>query len=138
MHLTGREQIITAVLDEFTVSDLRGTGEGWHVLVTASQLAESDPVTGMYVPEGKTLVRGTLWLNEPVLIDADAVSPEPDVLNGPNGIDTRGGMVIIRANKGAGLGTYTFGPTTLQLVVPASAYARTYQTDVTISIVAGP
>jgi hypothetical protein len=75
---------------------------------------------------------------EPKIGIADGVSPGPSVLPGPNGIDDRAGMIILRAGKGSGMGTYTFGPTTLQLVVPASAYAKIYRTDITLSIFPGP
>jgi len=138
IRLKGTDQTLTVVLKSFTVNDPRGTGEGWRVVVEAAQLAEVDPETGNYVVGGKTLAPGSLRMVPPEIASSDALSPGPRIPPGPYTIDDGSAVMIAQAAVGAGTGRYTFGPTTLTLTVPASAYARTYQSNVMVSIVSGP
>lgn len=129
---------MSVALDAFTVSDLRGTGEGWRVIVEASRLAEVSPDTGTYVAAGKRLSHGSLRMSQVNVTESEDVSPGPRVIDGPYVIDNGDAVEIARAEEGAGFGEYHFGSITLTLKVPASAYARTYRSEVVFSIISGP
>lgn len=87
---------------------------------------------------GKTLAPGSLRMVPPEIISSNTLSPGPRIQPGLYIIDDGSAVVVAQAAVGAGTGRYTFGPTILTLTVPASAYARTYQSNVTVSIVSGP
>jgi len=124
--LNGANQTTTATLDSFVVSDLRGTGVGWHVTAQAAQF------TG---PVGHPLTLGSLKMSAPTVAGPGTL---PTVVVGPYIIDLAGPFQIASAAASTGLGAYIFSATTLTLAIPAYAYAGTYTSAVTISVVSAP
>jgi hypothetical protein len=130
--LDGTAKTTTATMSDFSVTDTAGAG--WHVTVGATQFREFDGVAGQYVTGGKTLPAGSLTMPAPAVTPATA---SITVAPGPQAID---GASVQLASAAAGTtGTYDFtqgGPLTLTL--PSSAYARTYRSDVAITVASGP
>jgi hypothetical protein len=108
------------------VSDARGTGAGWHVLAQAEQF------TG---PVGHPLVPGSLEMSAP---SVTGPSPHPTIVAGPYIIDLASPFQIASAPLGTGMGSYTFSATTLTLAIPSYAYAGTYISTITITVVSAP
>lgn len=129
--LNGEPATTTASMADFTVTD--SAGAGWHVSVQATQFAEVNG-SGEYVTGGKTLPAGSLAMSAPTVTPADALV---SVAPGPYAIDGAA-VQIITALAGA---TGTFQVTqagALTLSIPSSAYARSYRSDVTVSVHSGP
>ena len=134
--LDGTAQTDTTTLAAFEVNDARGTGVGWHVNVQASQFAEHNGTS--YVASGKTLATGSLTMSAPTLAADGTSSTVPTVTSGPYTIDVASPVEIASAAADAGMGKYDFSSTTFTLSVPASAFAKTYRSNVTVDVVTGP
>jgi hypothetical protein len=125
--ITGVAQTTTAALATFSVSDVRGTGAGWHVTAEASQFT-----TG-----AKTLAVGSLSTPALTVASPGTTSADPTMATGPYVLDN-GALTIASAALDAGMGTYDFIASTLTLALPADVYAGAYASTVTISVVTGP
>lgn len=140
--LTGAAQTTTAAVDGFSVNDATGTGAGWNVTVQATQLAEYDSTlnagAGGYVSGGKTLALNSLSLPASTVDSPNTTSPDPSVTAGPYAIDAASAVKVASAAVDEGMGEYGFSAATLTLSLPASTYAATYRSDVTLSVVTGP
>lgn len=129
--LDGTAKTTTATMSDFSVTDTAGAG--WHVTVAATQFQEFDVGAGQHVTGGKNLPAGSLTMPAPTVSPAGGITIPP----GPYAVD---GATVQLASAATGTtGTYDFthgGPLTLTL--PASAYARTYRSEVTIAVASGP
>lgn len=134
--LDGTAKTTTATLDAFEVNDSRGTGEGWNVTVTATQFKQHDGTN--YVVDGKTLATGSLAMAAPTVAADGTTSAAPTLTAGPYDVDVASGVKVASAAVDTGMGKYDFTAGDLTLSVPASAYAHTYRSDVTVSVVTGP
>lgn len=125
--ITGTVQTTTAGMDAFSVSDVTGTGAGWHVLAQASPFT-----TGT-----KTLAAGSL--STPALTVASPLtdSADPTMVTGTYVLDN-GPLQIASAALDTGMGTYDFSASTLTLALPADVFAGAYASTVTISAVTAP
>ncbi|HEX8597623.1 MAG TPA: WxL domain-containing protein [Chloroflexia bacterium] len=126
-NVTGADQTTTAALDAFSVSDLTGSGDGWHVTAQASTF------TGV----NHDLAAGSLSMSQPTVASPNTTSPDPTVAAGAYTIDN-GAVEIASANVDEGMGIYNFSATTLTLALPADVYADAYASTVTISVVTAP
>ena len=125
--ISGVAQTTTAALDTFSVSDLRGSGAGWHVTAEASQFT-----TGT-----KTLAAGSLSTPALTVDSPDTASGDPTMAAGPYVLDN-GALQIASAALNAGMGEYDFSASTLTLALPADVFAGAYASTVTISVVTAP
>ncbi|MEA2582257.1 MAG: hypothetical protein QOF33_342 [Thermomicrobiales bacterium] len=125
--ITGVAQTTTAALDTFSVSDLTGTGAGWHVIAQASTFT-----TGT-----KTLAVGSLSTPALTATANGTTSAGPTMAAGPYTLDN-GPLQIASAALTAGMGTYDFSASTLTLALPADVFAGAYASTVTISVVTAP
>lgn len=138
LTLDGTAQTVTTSMDNFAVTDARGTGAGWRVQVNATQFCEWDALLSTCVLlDGKTLPTGSLSMPAPSVAANGTTSPVPSLTSGPYAID---GSTVTIASAAAdeGMGMYDFTTGNLSLSVPASAYARTYKSTVTVSTISGP
>ena len=135
--LDGSAKTTTATVDPLSVTDARGTGAGWNVTMQGTQFTEHDGTA--YVTGGKTLPLNSLSLSALTVAANGTTSPAPSTLS-PSGIDnTTGAVKIASAAVDEGMGQYDFtGADKLSLGIPASAYAKTYRSDITVSVVSGP
>lgn len=129
--LDGTGKTTTATMSNFSVSDTAGAG--WQVTVGATQFQEFDVGAAQYVTGGKTLPAGSLTMAAPTVSPAGGITIPP----GPYAID---GATVQLASAATGTtGTYDFTQGgLLTLTIPASAYARTYRSDMTIAVASGP
>lgn len=135
--LDGSAQTTSATVDPFAVTDATGTGAGWRLTAQATPFAEID-TDGNYVSGGRTLPPDSLSL-EGLAVAADGTaSPPPTVAPGPHVLDGMGAVTLLDAAPGSGMGRFVVSPDSLTLGIPADAYARTYRSDVTLSLVTGP
>jgi hypothetical protein len=128
--LNGSAQSTTASMGTFNVIDARGTGVGWNVTVQATQFTMS----------GHTLPMDSISMPAPTVAKIAATSGNtPSITTGPYLIDDASAVKITSAAAdGTGMGSYTFTPGALTLSIPANAYAGTYTSTVTVSVVTGP
>lgn len=134
--LSGTLTTTTATMSDFSVTDSRGTGEGWNVVVQGTTFAEWNGAS--YVAGGRTLPPGSLSMTAPSVSSTEASPSPPAMTAGPYPIDGYA-VKIASAAAGSGQGTYTFtqsGPLTLTVV--AAAYARIYRSEITVSVASGP
>lgn len=140
--LDGAAKTTTAAVDAFEVNDARGTGAGWNVTVQATQMKEWDSTlnsgAGGYVASGKTLPASSLALSAPTVAADGTSSAAPSITSGPYTIDAGSAVKVASAAADAGMGKFDFSASTLTLSVPASSYAKTYRSDVTVSLNTGP
>ncbi|HZA26144.1 MAG TPA: WxL domain-containing protein [Actinomycetota bacterium] len=135
--LNGVAQTAQVSLSVFEVNDARGSGAGWHVTAQASRFAEHNGT--IYVPLGKQLPLNSLTMSAPTVAQDGTTSANPSITGGaPYTIDSGSAVTIASAAVDAGMGKYDFSATNLTVSVPSSAYARTYRSDLTVSVVSGP
>jgi hypothetical protein len=135
--LDGSAQTAQVSLSAFEVNDARGFGAGWNVTAQASRFAEHNGL--IYVVGGKQLPLNSLTMSAPTVTQDGTTSPNPTITGGaPYTIDSGSAIKIASAAVDEGMGKYDFSATTLTVNVPASAYARTYRSDLTVSAVSGP
>lgn len=127
--ITGMLQVVDGLPSEWAVSDPTGTGEGWHVSITASDFVSTDQKV---IPSQNLLIKieqsdiQTIFGNQP------PVSLAPDWI-----VSSLPGQKILSAASGSGMGTYRFTPR-FRLIVPANAYAGVYSATLTINLIASP
>lgn len=134
--LDGTGRVAHAPLEPFSVTDARGLGHGWTLTFHATQFREWDATA--YVPDGKTLPLGSLQLAG-LSVTGDGTDSEPPTVGaGPYTLDGPA-VTVATAAAGTGMGTFVFDPTaSLAVSVPAHAYARTYRSELLISVTSGP
>ncbi len=134
--LDGTAQTTTGVLSAFSVTDATGTGAGWNVSIQGTQFKEHDGLA--YVASGKMLDTDSLSLSAPTVSAIGTTSTAPVITAGPYVIDGVTAVKIASAATDTGMGTYDFSSSTMTVSIPASAYAKTYRSDVTVSVVSAP
>lgn len=110
-------------IDSFT--DARGTGPGWHINLTMSQLTAGS---------SNTLPVGSIVVTTP----ASVASGLATGITFPATVLDSGAVSLVSAAVDAGLGTFTFNPMTVTLNVPITAKIDTYTSNATVSTVATP
>ena len=127
--LDGSAKTTSATVSTFSVNDARGSGAGWNVTVQATQ----------FTMTGHTLPMGSIAMPAPTVAKADATSNAvPSITAGPYVIDSASAVKISSAAVDSGMGSYNFTSGNLTLTIPANAYAGTYSSTVTVSVVTGP
>lgn len=134
--LSGTAQATAAPLEPFSVTDARGSGGGWTLTLQATPFREWDGTA--YVPDGKALPLGSLSLGG-LSVTADGTdSDAPNVIAGPYVLDGQA-VTVASASVGTGMGAFVFTPTgALRVTVPANAYARSYRSELSLSVTSGP
>jgi hypothetical protein len=142
VSLNGGDTTVYASLGSYQATNI--TCSGWNITMQAT------PFTG---PNGDQLPAGSLVMPAPSVSScqsscgqgAAATGPSVCLGSGTAALDA-GAVTVASAPSGNGEGAYTFTPGTiggisghnLQLSVPAFAYAGTYGSTLTISMVQGP
>lgn len=122
--LNGSDQTVT-YQPGLNVTDARGTGAGWHLTVSATNLTDGTHTLSQSVSAvtqacagGSTCSLPTNSVTLPVAVGSSGTS-------------------FYSAASGAGLGKVAVNPT-VSVAIPGNAYAGTYNSTVTFAAVAGP
>lgn len=134
---------------QYSVSDLTGTGNGWNVTVSATTFTNGThtlPDLGTFSTNGST-VSSTSTSMPTVTCISTCVSPTNDVTY-PVLVTTApsspASFVIFSAATGTGSGSFTIGgssslqPVGWWLTVPPNVYAGSYTSIITLAIGSGP
>jgi hypothetical protein len=134
LTLNGTDQTPTYVLP-FTAVDPRGTGAGWNLTVTSTQFKDA---SGHTLPTGASTITG---LTSGCSAGSTCTGPTNGVawsgLAVPAAATAPAGVKFFNAAANSGLGSVDFNMT-VTVAVPANAYAGTYSSTVTLSIISGP
>jgi hypothetical protein len=130
--LNGANQTPTYTLP-ITVVDSRGTGAGWNLTITTTQLATSG---GQKLPTSASSVSS--------VSTSCSVSPCTNPVNGiaypvtvPAGSTPPTAVKLYDAAVGSGLGTFVVTPT-VKVAVAANSFKGTYTSTITLAIATGP
>lgn len=150
---TNKSGSITAKLNNLTVQDSTGTGRGYDVVLSATQLKEVTPTGGFKAgTTAKTLPTKSLQLNvagSELQTASNTTSTKPSLQTGNKTVDGDS-VTILKAAKSAGQGQfdYTFGNQSLTLFYDPSTTPADpinypdqdtpYETTVTVAVVQGP
>ena len=144
--LSGEKISTTATLSAFEVVDPRGTGAGWSVTVQATQFKEHTG-TGYVTTNAKVLPAGSLTIATGAA-SARAGTDSGTAPTSYNGTVDGGSafkVLSIAACDAAvvacdnGMGTFDIAQSTMTLNnIPAKSFAKTYKSDVTVTLVQSP
>jgi len=148
--LNGSDQTVATSLANYSTVDTRGSGAGWNVTFQATQFACTNG-SGSCPSGGDTLPAGSLLMAPPTVAcntgtDCSGHSAAPSIsISSNTAVDSGSAVKIASAAANTGMGTYNFTPgqlggsgNGLTLAVPGSAYAATYNSTLTVSVVSGP
>ncbi|WP_010651681.1 WxL domain-containing protein [Oceanobacillus massiliensis] len=129
--LSGATQDITTTINPFTVVDATGTGSGWNLSISATQLTTADGL--------QTLPENSLSISAPT-IEAESGSSEAGALENKTGvIDSETGVKFLTAETEEGMGTFNLSESDLNLkLLPKETKAGTYTSTITFNLVTGP
>jgi len=134
--LNGTQQLTSASIAPFVITDASGTLAGWHVTLLVPNFRNG---TGADCSAGATasIAGSNVTMNPPVVTAADAQTDMTGVTSA-GFTDFTTPRTIIAAAVGHGAGTYDVAPQILKLIVPANSLAGAYCTQATIAITSGP
>lgn len=126
VKLGERKELTTSFADRFTVTDARGTGEGWRLSVRATQFTEVEPEGGFKEGTGHlTLPEGSLTLSKDIEVGqintTDGIEPS-HVMSEDKVIDSGESVLVVEAFRDEGMGKYgvEFGENALKLLLDPS------------------
>jgi hypothetical protein len=130
--LNGQIQTTTASMGAFTVTDSTGTGNGWNVVVKASQFT-----TGGETP--LTLPNNSLDIALPTVTAQEGATDASTITKLNGKIDNATGVKVLSAAADGGMGKYDIGANTLTLnLLPKDVKAGTYTSTVSVTVTTGP
>lgn len=146
--LDGTAKTVGSTMAAFDAVDGRGTGVGWNMTVKATDFCEWDATLAACKVGGKKLASDSLTMGLPTVAKKDATSSTaPGITKTAQfSIDTGAAGSAVEFAKtsaaGDGMGSYTFttGDVTgmagsqVKVSIPASAYATSYRSNVTVTI----
>ena len=145
--LTGTSQNVTGLLTTYQAIDARGTGGGWHVTFSATTFACVSPTDVGCPAGGAAFPASSLSMPAPtvscLILCTGGGAPPTISISSLTALDSGTAVTVASAAVGTGTGTYNFAPGAvgagnLQLTIPSNAYATTYHSTLTVSVVAGP
>lgn len=129
--LNGSAQSVNDAID-IDVQDLRGTGDGWHLEVTSTTFTNGSqtlPTTAMSITGVSSACDGTSC-TDPTNGNSYSITV-PAAGTAPTAVE------FFDAATSTGLGDFAITPT-FELAVPATTYAGTYNSTITLTIANTP
>ncbi|MFQ5408080.1 MAG: WxL domain-containing protein, partial [Anaerolineales bacterium] len=127
--LLGADQLVDAADYAWQASDTSAAAAGWHVTLSANDF--SDGGSGFIAVSGFTVDMANTAIST-----VSGNTPPTSQVASSTGLSS-GGVTLLSAAIGNGLGTYNFVPH-FQLLVPGATTAGDYSTTVTATIISGP
>jgi WxL domain surface cell wall-binding len=134
--LNGSDQTASYTVP-ITLIDSRGSGAGWNLTVTSTQFSTGggSPNT---LPTSASAITGA---NSSCNAGSSCTNPTNSVTYPPLGLPAGStpptAVKFFNAATNTGMGKFTITPT-VQVTVPANAYAGTYSSTITLAVVSGP
>lgn len=133
--LNGTDQVPTYTL-AVGASDNTGTGAGWNLTITSTQFSTGGATPKTLATTASSVTGATSASNG----TGTYTAPTNGItypLTVPAGTTAPAAVKFFNAAAGTGLGSFTITPT-VGVSIPANAYAGTYTSTITLSIVSGP
>ncbi len=130
--LDGTAKTATSSL-AITLDDATGSGLGWQLQMTTTQFqgvgstTHKLPATALSITGGSVAAVANTNSQDPT--DGVTITSQP--------VPASSTSAFISAAANKGMGSYTVTPT-LSVAIPASTYADTYTSDVTVTVASGP
>jgi len=136
VELDGANQTTTAQITDIVFTDATGTGVGWRLQLTGTALVGSEAAAGHLIPASQVTVKKLADVTPGTGVTAD----NPTLDGAATFALPTSATDLATAAAAAGMGEYTLdcADDMLTLVVPASSYAGTYTTSITLDDVSGP
>jgi hypothetical protein len=133
--LDGTTKTTTANVTNMTLTDARGTGDGWSVSLAATQFTSDTTYNNAL----NKLSLNSLGLGPVSIVAGTDSTPITNILIGTGLIDSVSGVNILSAPINEGMGSYTISlaPMTLTLS-PKDAKVGVYTSTVTVTLAQGP
>jgi hypothetical protein len=120
------------------LKDLTGTGTGWHVTIATTPFTTTNGVVT------DTLTNTAAYISNVAMIcdnpgTQTCTNPTNNITvdDSTNRLILDGTETLYNAAANTGMGDFTLTPT-FKLNLPADAYAGTYQSTLTVSVISGP
>lgn len=131
--LTGSNQLITMSIP-LELTDLTGTGAGWHVTITSTSFANGSHTLDAPLCTG-------VALNSTTPHDGNGTYTDPALtsLSGaiPAGASAPTAASLTSAAATSGMGKFNLDAT-FTISLPSNAYSGTYSSTITLAVVTGP
>jgi hypothetical protein len=118
-----------------TVQDTRGTGSGWNLTVTSTTFTTGGGSPNLLSTTASSLTGVTAACSTGTCTNASNAQSYP--LSVPAGTSAPAAVKFFNTSAGNGMGRFTITPT-VAVTVPQNAFAGTYSSTLTVSIVSGP
>jgi hypothetical protein len=136
VQLDGTDQTTPYTLP-IVVTDARGTGNGWHLTIVSTQFntGTSNPIHTLST--SASIISSLAILCNP---GVKCTLPHNNISSTGLGVPAAAGATPVEffnATANTGLGMFTIIPT-VSIFIPASTFAGTYTSNVTVALVSGP
>jgi hypothetical protein len=131
--LNGQVQTTNASIGNFSVTDATGTGNGWNVVVKATQFTDS--------VNNVTLPTGSLDIALPTVTAQTGASDVSTITTSSGKVDNATGVKVLSAALNGGMGEYdvTYATNALTLtLLPKDVKAGTYTSTISVTLTTGP
>lgn len=132
--LDGTDQTPTYTVP-VTLNDATGSGSGWNTTITSTQFT-----TGGATPHTLPASASTISAVTAVATSGTTTAPTNAItypLTVPAAATAPTAVTFFNAAAGTGMGEFTLTPT-VEVAVPANAYAGSYSSTLTLASVSGP
>lgn len=120
--LDGTNQVATGETESWSIVDARGTGSGWNLTVSATDLTSAG---GSVEQADRTIAVSALSLTPGEVAAGEGADPDT-AITAP-AVTLSGSAQTVVSSNGMAKGTFSVAPSTFSLAVPANAYRSNYE-----------
>lgn len=132
--LNGTDQTPTFTVP-MAANDETGSGSGWHLTITSTQFTTGGGTPRTLSTSASSITGVTASCTHGTCTNPTDGTTYP--VGVPAGSTPPTAITFYSASAGTGMGDFTLTPT-VQVSVPANAYAGTYTSTLTLAVVSGP